>query len=113
MGKREVKESPVERGVKEEYSYSFPGENLDLSDVFPSGTYAGAANELYEKDVNGAYLTAVSGWNSGSPSVSPTTFTTSEFNADVLEAGKRYRLECVMTIDGARWDWELYIDARI
>ena len=102
MGKRTVKESPVERGVKETYPHSFT-----LTGVLPSGTYANATNALYDAD--GA---AVSSWNSGSPSVNSTTFTTSAFVADAMTAGNRYRLYMSMTIDGSVYDWNLWIDAR-
>ena len=102
MGKRQVKESPVQRGIKETYPYTFT-----LTGLFPSGTYANATNALY--DSTGA---AVAAWNDGSPSVDATTFTTSAFNADVMTAGARYRLYMSMTIDTYVWDWELWIDAR-
>lgn len=108
MGSREVKESPVTRGVAETYNYTFT-----LTNLVPSGTYANAANALYSVDSNGrTYTTAVAGWEGAGVTVSATTFTTSTFAADVLTHGNRYRLNCSMTIDGDTWDWNLYIDAR-
>ncbi len=103
-----MKESPVERSLSEEYAYQFT-----LTGKVPTGTYATAFNNLYEKDSDGAYLTAVSGWNDGSPSVNGTTFTTSAFVANQLTAGKRYRLHWGFDIDSKQWDWNLFIDVRI
>ena len=108
MGKREVKESPVERGVTEEYGYSFT-----LTNMVPSGTYTNAFNNLYSQAANGDYDTAVTGWDSGSPSVSSTTFTTSAFVANELTPGSRYRLHWGFDIDGKQWDWNLYIDVKL
>lgn len=107
MGKRTVKESPVARGVKETYAYQFI-----LTDKVPSGTYTAAANSLYEQDANGEYLAAVSDWNNGSPAVLASVFTTSKFSASILTAGKTYRLECSIAIDGDVWDWNLFINVR-
>jgi hypothetical protein len=108
MGNRQVLESPVERGVSEEYPYSFL-----LTGKFPSGTYDNPQNLLFERDVDGRdFTTAVAGVLDGSPEIADGIFTTSNFIADELTPGKRYRLQCIMDLDGKQWDWELYIDAR-
>ena len=108
MRKREVKESPTERGVGETYPYKFT-----LTDRLPSGTYASPTNTLYERDTNGAFLTAVTGWDSGSPSIVSEIFTTASFVADQLTVGERYRLLCSCTVDGAVWSWNLYINVKL
>lgn len=105
---RTVAESPIERGINEEYAYNFT-----LTGRLPDGTYSNATNALYEKDGNGEFVTAVTGWNSGSPSVSTTTFTSSKFVAGVLAADTEYRLNCAIDIDGDAWDWNVMIWARL
>lgn len=105
---RTVAEGQQERGINEEYAYSFT-----LTDKLPAGTYSGAANALYEKDENGDFLTAVAGWNNGDPSVSTTTFTTSKFNGGILENGQTYRLNCAVDVDGDLWDWNVFIIGRL
>ena len=103
MGKREVKESPIERGVDETFAYSFT-----LTGKVPSGTNASASETLYDmtddSDVTADAMT-------GSPSVDATTYTTADFVASQLVDGRRYRLNWGFTIDGKRWSWNLYIDA--
>jgi len=104
MYKRRVLESPIERGITEEYPYKFT-----LTDKVPTGTYANAFNIIYNHlgvDVTSTVMT-------GSPSVSSTLFTTASFVASTMTAGKRYRLFFGFDIDGKQWDWNLYIDAKI
>ena len=93
---REIVESPLKRGVKEEYPYKFT-----LTGKVPSGTYSNAGAELYEDDKT----TAVSDWSAGSASVSSTEYVTPDFVADVLEVGKQYHLSMWFDIDSDRWDW--------
>lgn len=107
MGKREVKESPIERGIDETFPYSFT-----LTNKVPSGTNASPTEILYkqltddsEEDVTAAAMT-------GSPSVSSTTYTTADFVAAQLENDQRYRLNWGFTIDGKRWSWNLFINAN-
>lgn len=108
MGERIVIESPVRRGIDEEFAYQFT-----LTGKLPAGTYANAANALFSADSTGAFVTAVTGWNNGSPSVTSTTFTTSKFTGGVLSAGTRYMLRCNVDVDGDQWSWILFIEAEL
>lgn len=104
MGKREVKESPIERGINETYPFKYP-----LTDKVPSGTYANPSTTLYDttdnSDVTSSAMT-------GTDTIAAGVFTTKTFVADQLVAKRRYRLYHSFTIDGETWDFELFIDAR-
>lgn len=104
---REVKGSPVDRGIGEEYPYQFT-----LTDRIPSGTNANASETLYEINPDNDVETDVTATAmTGSPSVSSSAYTTADFVAAQLQDGYRYRLNWGFDIDGDRWDWNLYINA--
>lgn len=107
MGKRQVKESPVTRGVDEEFAYKFT-----LTDKFPSGTYSNPANVLYSRAADGSFTTVEGGVLNGIADITTGVFTTSKFTANTLTANTRYRLHCSMDIDGDLWSWDLFIDAK-
>lgn len=107
MGKRDVKESPIERGVDETFPYSFP-----LTGKVPSGINAGASETLYKQLDNDAEENVTATAMAGTPTVSSTTYTTADFVAAKLENDQRYRLNWGFTIDGKRWSWNLFINAN-
>ncbi len=106
MGKREVKQSPVKRGIDEEYAYKF-----DLTDKVPSGTQATPVNALYSIGSDGTLTDITSTAMTGTATISSSIFTTQTFVADELADQARYKLEFGIDIDGAAWSWFMYIDA--
>lgn len=107
MSKREVKQSPVIRGIDEEYAYQF-----DLTGKVPSGTQSNAANAIYLQGSDGTYGSDLSGTLlAGTATISANVFTTQTFVANAMTAGKRYKLEFGIDIDGSAWSWYMFIDA--
>ncbi len=104
--KRQVKESPVERGIDEEYAYTF-----DLTDKVPSGTQATPINAIYLQGSDGTYGSNLAGsLLTGTATISSNVFTTQTFVADAMTADKRYKLEFGIDIDSSAWSWYLIID---
>ena len=105
MGKREVKQSPVTRGIDEEYPYSF-----DLTGKVPSGTQATPVNAIYLQASDGTYGSDLAGTLlTGTATISSSIFTTQTFVANAMTAGATYKLEFGIDIDGSAWSWFLII----
>ena len=106
MGKREVKQSPVKRGIDEEYAYKF-----DLTGKVPSGTQSNAVNAIYLQNSDGTFGSDLSGsLLEGTATISSNIFTTQTFAKNQMTANKRYKLEFGIDIDGSAWSWFLFID---
>lgn len=107
MGKREVKESPIQRGIDEEYAYEF-----DLTDKVPSGSQSNPVNAIYLQNSDNTFGNDLaSTLLTGSATISANIFTTQTFVANQMTAGKRYKLEFGIDIDGSAWSWFMFIDA--
>jgi hypothetical protein len=106
MGKREVKQSPVKRGIDEEYAYKF-----DLTGKVWSGTQDSPVNAIYLQNEDGTFGSDLSATLlSGNPTIVDNVFTTSSFVANQMTAGKRYKLEFGIDIGGKAVSWYLFID---
>ena len=96
--KREIKESPVRRGVGEEFAYSF-----SLT-PWPTGSYTNPAVEIFLTDTGVPTGTDLSGTLlTGAASVATSTFTTPKFVADAATVGELYRLFWTVDIDSDEW----------
>lgn len=102
-GIRRFVESPMHRGVGEEYPYSF-----DLSKL-PSGTYANAVCQVLTEDGSDVTTSVLS---TSVASVASTTFTTPAFTAGGMTAGNKYKLIWKVDIDSREWNGYGWINAE-
>lgn len=106
MASRQVKQSPVSRGIDEEYAYSF-----DLTGKVPAGTQSAPVNAIYLQASDGTYGSDLSGsLLTGTATISSSVFTTQTFVANQMTAGATYKLEFGIDIDGSAWSWFLFIN---
>ena len=106
MASRQVKQSPVTRGIDEEYGYKF-----DLTGKVPSGTQSNAVNAIYLQASDGSFGSDLAGsLLDGTAAISSSIFTTQTFVQNAMTKYKRYKLEFGIDIDGKAWSWFVYID---